>query len=460
MSNEHNILLMTDSYKTSHYKQYPPGTQKVYSYLEARKNAEFNKTVFFGLQYYILKYLVGKVITREKIDIASRIIDIHMGPNVFNKSGWERLLAKHDGTLPIEIKAVPEVTLVDTNNVLLTVENTDTEFPWLTSYLETLLLKIWYPCTVATLSYNIRRSIEIFNQQTSDSNDLVFKLHDFGYRGASSEESAGIGGLAHLLSFNGTDTLAAILTGINYYGAGVCAHSIPASEHSTITSWGISRECEAYQNILTQYPNGTIACVSDSYDLKVAVEQFWGRDLKSQVLARNGTLVIRPDSGDPIESVLFTLRALSKAFGTSVNSKGYHVLNSKVRVIQGDGCNLNSIIKILTAMMENKFAVDNIAFGMGGALLQKLTRDTQSFAFKCSNITVNNIDKTVFKKPALDPNKASKAGKFSLIKENGFFKTVPQSNHVDDWLKPVFYNGEFLAETNFQQIKARLHKEA
>lgn len=449
---------MTDSYKTSHYKQYPPGTQKVYSYLEARKNAEFNKTVFFGLQYYILKYLTGKVITKEKIDIAARIIDLHMGPNIFNRAGWERLLARHAGTLPIEIKAVPEGTIVDTDNVLLTVENTDPEFPWLTSYLETLLLKIWYPCTVATVSHNVRRSIEFFNNQTSDYKDILFKLHDFGYRGVSSEESAGIGGLSHLLSFNGTDTIAAIVTGINYYGSGVCAYSVPASEHSTITSWGVGRELDAYENILNQYPNGIIACVSDSYDLKVALEQFWGCDLKNKILARDGVLVIRPDSGDPVESVLFSLKALAKAFGTTVNSKGYHVLNSKIRVIQGDGCNLNSIIKILTAMEQNKFATDNIAFGMGGALLQKVTRDTQRFAFKCSDITVNNINKPVFKKPALDPNKASKAGRFSLIKENGFFKTVPESNHVDDWLKPVFYNGEFLAETTFQQIKNRLYK--
>lgn len=445
---------MTDSYKTSHYKQYPPGAQKVYSYMEARKNAEFPKTVFFGLQYYIKKYLVHNPVTREKIDAAQLLIDKHMGPGIFNKTGWDRILEKHNGALPVEIRAVPEGTPVEKDNVLLTIENTDPEFPWLTSYLETLLLKIWYPSTVATVSYNIRKIIEMFLEETGDPNLVDFKLHDFGYRGVSSEESAGLGGLAHLISFSGTDTLAALTTGINYYNSGVIGYSIPASEHSTITSWGAANELSAYVNMLEQYPKGLVACVSDSYNLKVAIQDYWGTKLKDTIVNRDGTLVVRPDSGEPVESVINTLTWLDEKFGSTVNSKGYKVLDPHVRVIQGDGCNIGSIVNILTAMKEKKFSADNIAFGMGGGLLQKVDRDTQSFAFKCSSISGTFGTRDVFKQPVTDLSKKSKRGRLSLVKNSkGVYTTTAES--LNDELKTVYIDGDFIGITSFEQVRNR-----
>jgi nicotinamide phosphoribosyltransferase len=454
MDNE-NLILMTDSYKLSHYRQYPPGSQKVYSYMEARKNAEFPHTVFFGLQYYIKKYLCGTPVTKEKIDAAELLVNQHMGPGLFNKQGWLRLLEKHNGALPIEIKAVPEGTVVPKDNVLLTIENTDPEFPWLTSYLETLLLKIWYPSTVATVSYNIRKVIEMYLEKTGDPSLIGYKLHDFGYRGASSEESAGLGGLAHLISFNGTDTLAALTTGINYYDSGVIGHSIPASEHSTITSWGVNGELAAFSNMLQQYPEGLVACVSDSYDLKRAVQDYWGTALKYDITFRNGTLVVRPDSGDPVESVINTLTWLSQRFGSIVNSKGYTVLDPHIRVIQGDGCNLGSIVNILTAMEEKKFSADNIAFGMGGGLLQKVDRDTQSFAFKCSSISGTFGTRDVFKQPATDLSKKSKRGRLSLVRRSDGVLTTTSESPTNDELKTVYIDGDFIGITSFEQVRNR-----
>ena len=242
-----NFLLRTDSYKITHWKQYPPGTDGIYSYFESR-GGMFPDTVFFGLQYYLKAYLKGSRFTLADIADADVFCAAHFGQSLFNRDGWTRLYNRHQGRLPIRIKAVPEGTAVHTGNVLLTAENTDPEFPWLTNYLESLLVKVWYPITVATLSRGIKKTILGFLQRTGDPSLLPFKLHDFGYRGVSSEETAGIGGAAHLLNFRGTDTLAGIVFLREFYHAkGMPGFSIPASEHSTMTAWGHAREADAYQ---------------------------------------------------------------------------------------------------------------------------------------------------------------------------------------------------------------------
>ena len=213
---ENNILLLTDSYKTSHWKQYPEGTTEVYSYLESR-GGKFDETVFFGLQYFLQEYLQGEVVTMEKIIEAESVINMHMGPGIFNKKDWVYIVEQYGGVLPIEIRAVAEGTVVPTGNVLMTVVNTDPRCFWLTNYLESLLLQVWYPITVATTSReckklikdSLRRTMDFKNQQEMDAS-LDFKLHDFGFRGVSSPESSIMGAMAHLVSFKGTDTLPAI----------------------------------------------------------------------------------------------------------------------------------------------------------------------------------------------------------------------------------------------------------
>lgn len=454
-----NILLLTDSYKATHWKQYPKGTTTVYSYLESRGGV-FDKTMFFGLQYIIKKYLLGKVVTKEKIDEAEAFFNEHLGPNLFNRAGWEHILEKHKGHLPVRIKAVPEGTIIGTKNVLVTIENTDPECYWLTNYLETILLHVWYPTTVATLSLHMKEVILEYLRKTGNPDLVNFKLHDFGFRGVSSVESAGLGGAAHLLNFMGTDTLAGITLAKLYYTAGMPGFSIPASEHSTITSWGPEFEADAMENMLDQYPEGPMACVSDSYDIINACKNIWGGKLAGKVFRRKGTLVVRPDSGDPVEMVGQVLEALGGAFGYTVNSKGFKVLPDQVRVIQGDGINYEMLKTILARITEMGWSTDNIAFGCGGALLQQLNRDTQKFAFKCSSVTVNGIERDVYKDPITDKGKRSKRGRMKLVHlgAKSLYATVNNMvNDADkfkDELVTVFENGELVKEYTLDECKA------
>lgn len=447
-----NLILLTDSYKLTHWKQYPPGTETVYSYLESR-GGRFSYTVFFGLQAILKEYLLRGIQVGD-IEEANRVVDQHLGPGMFNREGWEYIYNVHDGRLPVRIKAVKEGTKVPTGNVLMTIENTDPKCYWLTNYLETLLMQVWYPTTVATLSNQVRRTIQGFLRATGDEAGLDFKLHDFGFRGVSSVESAGLGGAAHLVNFNGTDTLAGLMAARRYYGAHLDAGvSIPASEHSTITSWGKEHEVDAMRNMLQQYPNGLVACVSDSYDIDRACSEYWGETLKEEVLAREGTLVVRPDSGDIVPMVLNILDRLAEKFGTYKNDKGFKVLNDKVRIIQGDGCTVDTIYDVLYRIRMAGYSADNIAFGMGGGLLQKVDRDTQKFAFKCSSVTVNGEQRDVYKEPKSDLTKQSKRGRLSLVSGQNGFETVREEDADHDYLETVFEDGRLLRTQTFEEIR-------
>lgn len=457
-----NILLNTDSYKVSMFKQYPAGTTGVYSYIESR-GGRYDRTVFFGLQAFIKEYLL-EPITQADIDIADEILTAHGEP--FNRQGWEYILRVHGGKLPVVIRAVPEGTVVPVKNVLATIENTDPECFWLTTYLETALLRaIWYPTTVATQSWTIKQLIKDFLEKTGDPNLIDFKLHDFGARGASSMESAGIGGAAHLVNFMGTDTISGILYAREYYNAGIAGFSIPAAEHSTITSWGRDNEVKAYANMVTQFakPGSIVAIVSDSYDVYNAASKLWGEELRQQVIDSGATIVIRPDSGDPVEVNRKLIEILGEKFGYTTNVKGFKVLNN-VRLIQGDGVNELTIRSILGAFMAMGWSADNIAFGMGGALLQQVDRDTQKFAMKCSAAEVNGMWIDVQKDPVTDSGKKSKAGRVKLWTNSGgeFASGVtPPTGWTDKgiggWteaLVPVYWDGELMNEIDFVTVRA------
>ncbi len=458
-----NTAELTDSYKISHWKQYPPKTEHVYSFLESRGGV-FPEVTFFGLQYYLKRYLEGAVITRENVEEAAEDFAAHFGdPTLMNTEGWERILSVHGGRLPLVIKAVPEGLTVPTGNVLMSIENTDTKLPWLTNYAETLLSMLWYPITIATQSRQMRHLVLRSLAETGDESGIDFKVHDFGFRGSTSVESAGIGGAAHLVSFKGTDTFQGIRVAKKYYKEAMAGFSIPAAEHSTITSWGRENEVDAYRNMLEQFPKGLVAVVSDSYDIYRAVSELWGKELREQVLARDGTLVVRPDSGNPPEVVLKVLALLGEAFGTTRNAKGYLVLNPKVRVIQGDGIDYTMIGVILDAMKQHGWSADNIAFGSGGGLLQKVNRDTQKFAIKCSAIDTAGRWHDVMKDPITDPGKRSKAGKLALVAVPGAhgigYRTMREEEAARRGLKnilvPVFENGRVLSEHTFAQIRER-----
>ena len=455
-----NLVLQTDSYKFTHWKQYPPGTQLVYSYLESR-GGMFAGTLFFGLQYYLREYLAGAVVAEEDVVAARDFVDRHIAPGIFNFDGWMHIVRRHGGRLPVVIKAVAEGTLVDVQNVLMTIENTDPICYWLPNYLETLLLKVWYPITVGTLSHGIRKVFLAALRLSGDPGLIDFKLHDFGYRGVSSEETAGIGAAAHLINFKGTDTVAGIRFLQRYYDSRAMeGFSIPATEHSTITAWGRENELAAYENMLTQFPTGVVAVVSDSYNVYEACEKLWGKLLRDQVLQREGVLVVRPDSGSPREVVLKVLDILGQKFGYQSNTKGYRVLNPKVRVIQGDGVNYWTIQDTLTAMARAGWSADNITFGMGGALLQQLNRDTQKFAFKTSAVTINGEEHPVYKDPIEGHDKASKRGRLALQHENGKWITRQvqpgtHDNGQQDLLQTVFKDGEILIEHTVSGIRER-----
>ncbi|KHJ82834.1 nicotinate phosphoribosyltransferase, (NAPRTase) family, partial [Oesophagostomum dentatum] len=284
--------------------------------------------------------------------------------------------------------------------------------------------------TVCTSSRAYKQLIAKYLDATSDSlESLPFKLHDFGYRGCTSVESAGIGAAAHLVNFLGTDTIAGLQMCRKYYSCEMAGFSIPATEHSTITTWKKSGELAAYRNMLKQYPKGMVSVVSDSYDVYHAVSTIWGEELHDEVVARGerGCLVIRPDSGDPIKVLVKVLTLLEEKFPVTKNSKGYKVLPPYLRVIQGDGINYESTGAILEALKQAGWSTDNVAFGAGGALLQRIDRDTQKCAFKCSHVIVNGEHRDVYKNPATDVQKKSKKGYLTLIRnDSGSFETVQE----------------------------------
>jgi nicotinamide phosphoribosyltransferase len=464
--NGFNLILDTDSYKSSHFMQYPPDTQGQFSYFESR-GGQYDKTVFFGLQYLMKKYL-SQPITEEHVQEAWEFFKSHGEP--FNLEGWMHIVKDHGGKLPIRIQAVPEGCVIPTHNVLMTVENTCPKCAWVTSYVETILVRLWYPITVASRSWYAKKKIlDILNQTSDDPrSNVMFKLHDFGSRGVSSMESAAIGGAAHLINFMGSDTVVGVKMLRDYYNIPMAGFSIPAAEHSTITAWGKDGELDAYRNMIKQFakPGSIVACVSDSYNIWDAAERLWGEELRQAVIDSGATIVIRPDSGNPAEVVFQLLQIMERKFGVTMNKMGYKVLNH-VRIIQGDGVNEESIREVLTkAAREGQYSADNINFGMGGGLLQQLNRDTQRFAYKCSAVRIGSDNwKPVSKDPITDPIKKSKSGRLILLAQNGQYRTTTEDE--GGWanvLRPVFFNGEVLIDEKFDVIRARaaaaLDKEA
>ena len=458
LKDDFNICLATDSYKIWHWNGYMPDTENNYGYLEARNGAKFNKTVFYGLQYILKKYLEGQVVTQEKIDYADEQMSKHLGPGIFNRDGWEYILNKYNGYLPVRIKAVEEGIPVDVSNVLMTVELTvnDKKICWLTNFLESILLHVWYPMTVCTLSREIKIMIKTYLEQTAENLEgLDFMLQDFGYRGASSQESAMIGGSAHMVNFKGSDTVPAIDVVYKYYNAkNMPAFSVAATEHSIMTSRGEEGEWDVLENIFKNTPNGTLSLVIDSYDYERFIK-VCGTRFKDIILNRDGVTVFRPDSGDPVSVSITCLNLLEEYFGVINNSKGYKVLNSKVRLLWGDGIDYDGIRSILFAMRNNNYSAENMAcFGMGGGLLQKVNRDTMRMAFKSSSQYYDGKWHDVWKKPK-DISKASKRGRLALIKENGKFKTIREEELCgrQNYLETVFEDGKIIKEISFEKVR-------
>lgn len=456
-SNFTNLILNVDSYKASHWLQYPKGTEYISYYIEARR--ESFDVVMFGLQAFIKEYLL-KPICQQDVDEAEIVLKAHGLP--FYRDGWQHLIHKHQGYLPLKIEAVPEGTVLPVGNVVCQITNTDPDFFWLVGYLETALLRaIWYPSTVASLSYFCKKQIrQALIKSADDLSGLDFQLHDFGARGASSLETVALGGLAHLVNFKGTDSVSALIAAKRWYNINeMPAFSIPAAEHSTITSWGKDREINAYQNMIECFggEGKLYSVVSDSYDLWHALEHIWGEELKDLVIEKGGRLIIRPDSGNPIEIICKTLEILANKFGYILNQKGYKVLPDCLRIIQGDGINAQSLPKILDAVMQKGFSAENVNFGMGGGLLQQVNRDTMSWAMKASAICINGQWQEIYKDPITSQSKRSKKGVLALVKQGSDWLTIKQSelNGQTNQLQTVFFNGKLFIEENLTEIRLR-----
>ena len=461
---ENNICLLTDSYKLTHHYLYPKGTEKIYSYLESRTGAEFNKTIFYGLQYILKKYLVGNVVSEEKVLEAEKLVDAHIGPGIFNTDDWMYIAQELDGKLPIEIKAVAEGSPVNVGNVLMTVENTDKRAYWLPNYLESLLLQVWYPSTIATLSAEVKKLCNFYLDVTGSSKDnLNFMLHDFGYRGASSTESSRLAGSAHLLSFSGTDTVPSLAIPANYYNTDeIQGFSVQATEHSVMTAMGPDGEMEQAINVVQNAHDGILSIVIDSYNYKNFLENacIKGHALNDEInnflnKAEGNKVVFRPDSGEPISTTIDCLEIIEKGFGTHKTDKGYKIFNENIGLLWGDGLDYQKIRDILFGIKAQGWAAENLIFGMGGGLHTAVNRDTQRNAFKCSAQLREGKWIDIFKKP-LDTSKKSKKGRLKLLVNDNFeYKTVPIESEGEDQLRTVFKNGELLIDDSFEDIKKR-----
>lgn len=454
-----NIATATDSYKVTQWKQYAPGTKKIYSYFESRGHPiEWcNEVMVFGHQYFYKEFLAGRVVTEEKVNQAAHRWSAHFGnPHYFNKDGWDHIVRDHGGRLPVLIKALPEGRVVPTKIVLMTIENTCEHCYWVPSWLETLLVELWYTCTVATNSRQLQRIIQNALEISGTIQDLPFKVHDFGFRGVTCPQQAALGGAAHLISFQGTDNFAACNMLMDYYSASMPGFSVAAAEHSTITSWGKENELKAFENMLEQFPEGIVAMPIDSYDTINAVANHFGLSMKEKILSRNGVTVARPDSGELPDMVMKVLNTAAANFGTDTNKKGYKVLPKPLRVLQGDGIDKAMLLEICRTMLLQKWSIDNITFGSGGGLLQKFNRDDLEFAFKCSYAAGDGWERDVYKDPVTMGSKKSKRGRLKLISTPTGIQTVQYDHSDDDLLVESFKDGKILNETTFDEVRGHV----
>ena len=460
MGFHHNIIIDVDNYKHCHYSLYPPGTEYVSSYIESR-GGDLPSTMFVGLQAYLREYLM-RPITLEDIDEAE-FIEREQGMH-FNRENWLGILNDHDGFLPVEIEAVPEGTVLPPKNVLVQLINTDPKYFWATSFFETSLLRaVWYPTTIGSVSWLCKQLIRDSLEHTSDNPGVLrHMLHDYGARGVSSQQSAALGGMAHLVNFNQSDTLPGIIAAKRYYNAGHVSNSGPNSEHAGFCAWGRENEAAALSNMLDMYAdNGVALLLTDTYDHDNCVKNIIGRELNEKIRNFPGLVGVRPDSGDLVQVTSDTTEWLMDAFGYEVNSKGYKVLPPYVRVVQGDGLSFPVLPKIFIELERRGLSTENAVYGMGGGLLQHFHRDTMNFGQKASAVCVNGEWRDIYKSPTGSEFKVSKKGRLALKFENGTYTTVPRASipPEENVLVPVFRNGKLLKKWDFTELIERSERE-
>lgn len=472
--------LLCDFYKTSHRIQYPEGSQFLYSTFTPRSNAKapfLHRVVSFGFQAFIMKYLIhyfnDNFFSRSEFEVVTEYTRFIADTLQIEDSG-EHIAQLHQlGYLPIRIKAIPEGKSVAIKVPMMTIENTHPDFFWLTNYLETLInVSLWQPITSASIAFAYRKALMQFSDKTCDDNShLPFQSHDFSMRGMGSLESAETSGAGHLTSFLGTDTIPAISFVEAYYGSkNLIGTSIPASEHSVMSSHGVD-ELPTFRYLMSKYPNNMLSIVADTTD-------FWHNItvnlplLKAEILARpeSAKIVIRPDSGDFFAIICGDATAeteherkgliecLWDIFGGKINNKGYKVLNPHIGAIYGDGVTYEKMVKILEGLETKGFASSNIVFGVGAQTYQRNTRDTLGFAIKATSITINGVEKAIFKAPKTDDGlKKSQKGRVKVITLDSYVDGLTAlDDFSDDLLELVFENGKLVKETNFDEIRQNI----
>ncbi|WP_420571038.1 nicotinate phosphoribosyltransferase [Kordia sp.] len=480
-----NPLLLTDGYKLGHKEQYPQGTTKVYSNWTPRKSRinGINKVVFFGLQYFIKEYLIKQFDTeffnQPKAHVVTeykKYVDNYLGVD-YDVSHIEAL---HDlGYLPIEIKALPEGTEVPIRVPMFTVVNTLPEFFWITNYLETLLSNIiWQPCTSATIAKQYKTILMKYAQETDEENlDFInWQGHDFSMRGMSGIESSILSGMGHALSFTGSDTLPVAINLEKYYNTDVTKElvigSVNATEHSVMCAGSKDDEIETFRRLLQTYPTGILSVVSDTWDLWKVLTEYLPQ-LKEEILERDGKLVIRPDSGDPVDIICGceqenpivkkgVIELLWDEFGGSLNAQGYKVLNPKIGAIYGDSITIDRATQICERLKEKGFASTNVVLGIGSFTYQYNTRDTFGFAMKATYVEVNGEGRAIFKDPITDDGtKKSAKGLIQLYTEHDQIQLKDEctvEEEKEGLLTTVFKNGKLISEQSLQEIRTLLSK--
>lgn len=479
-----NPLLLTDFYKIGHVFQYPEGTQYVYSNLTPRKSRFENipYMVFFGLQYFIKDVLLSQFqenfFDRPKSKVVEeyrRLIQHTIG----DLPTYKHIEDLHDlGYLPLIIKALPEGTKVPMRVPCLTMRNTHPDFYWLTNFFETILsATLWQPCTSATIACEYRKLLNRYAEETGVPREFVqWQGHDFSFRGMSSLQSAALSGMGHLLSFTGTDTIPAILGMEHYYNADVTKElvgaSVAATEHSVMCAGAQEGERATFARLVTEvYPKGIVSIVSDTWDLwKVLTETM--PSLKDQIMARDGKVVIRPDSGDPIKIICGdsdapigspnnkgVVELLWETFGGTVTSKGYKMLDSHVGAIYGDSITLARAEAICEQLKLKRFA-SQVVFGIGSYTYQYNTRDTFGTAIKATHVVINGVGRDIFKTPVTDDGTKNSACGFLRVDNEGgrlvLKERVTRIEAQGGELKTVFYNGKLFVDLRLQQIRDRL----
>lgn len=481
-------LLQTDAYKIDHRRQYPEGTEYVYSNFTNRgsRMPGVNHVVHFGLQAFLQDYCMDayeeffKADEDKAIEFYNKAIADIIGPN---DVGEEHIRALHKkGYLPLRFCAVPEGTLVPLRVPSFTVENTDPEFFWLTNFIETVVSAyVWHPSTVATIAHQYRLILDKAAARTGTPSEVVdYQLHDFSYRGQVGSEAAALSGLGHLLSFKGSDTLLAYDYARRFYRGnnGPILQSVPATEHSVMCAGGEDDEFETYDRLLDLYPSGIVSIVSDTWDLWNVVGDILPQ-LKGKIMGRDGKTVIRPDSGDPADILTGTMgdmspfgssledkgliNALWEEFGGDYNEKEFKNLDSHIGAIYGDSITLERAQNILDRLADNGFASGNVVLGVGSYSYQMVTRDTFGAAMKATWVQINGVGKAIMKAPKTDNGlKKSATGRLAVHDDGAghlfLSENVSPEEEKLSLLQPIWEDGKFVkgAYQSFADVRETL----